>query len=155
MLVVGGSIGKPGLRRVLVTKRKHLIHSEIRIICLLAKRRALTFMNKTRHMEVRAQRAGHPNQISMIEVGQTRLRVAIRPGNGKGLPLLLMNGIGANLEMLDPFVDALDLDLEIIRFDVPGVGGSPATLLPHSMMSLASLTTEMLDHLNTSPYAAR
>jgi pimeloyl-ACP methyl ester carboxylesterase len=39
-------------------------------------------------------------------------------------PLLIFNGIGANLELLEPFVEALG-DVEVIIFDVPGVGGSP------------------------------
>jgi pimeloyl-ACP methyl ester carboxylesterase len=39
-------------------------------------------------------------------------------------PLLIFNGIGANLELVFPFVAALDPDLEVIAFDVPGVGGS-------------------------------
>jgi hypothetical protein len=37
-----------------------------------------------------------------------------------------MNGIGINLEVLQPFIDALDQGHEVIRFDVPGTGGSPA-----------------------------
>ena len=40
-------------------------------------------------------------------------------------PLLLFNGIGANIELVEPFLDALD-GPEAIIFDVPGVGGSPA-----------------------------
>ena len=47
-------------------------------------------------------------------------------------PLLLCNGIGASLEALQPLVDALDPDRGVVRFDVPGVGGSagPAVPLP-------------------------
>ena len=39
-----------------------------------------------------------------ISVKGQRLRIAIRPGNGARPPLLLMNGIGVNLEVLQPFV---------------------------------------------------
>ena len=39
---------------------------------------------------------------------------------GRRPPLLLVNGIGASLELLQPFVDALDPAIEVIRFDVPG-----------------------------------
>jgi len=46
--------------------------------------------------------------------------------NGTRTPLLLMNGFGVNFEVLQPFVDALDPAIEVIRFDVPGTGGSPA-----------------------------
>jgi pimeloyl-ACP methyl ester carboxylesterase len=54
------------------------------------------------------------------------LRVSIRPGIGDACPpLLLCCGIGASFEALQPFVDALDPAIEVISFDVPGVGGSP------------------------------
>src|SRR5437588_3781583 len=76
-----------------------------------------------------------------------RLRIAIRPGNGARPPLLLMNGIGVNLEVLQPFVDALALAIEVIRFDVPGTGGSPAPRIPYRFSALARLVTKMLDQL--------
>jgi pimeloyl-ACP methyl ester carboxylesterase len=68
-----------------------------------------------------------------LTVRGRRLRVAVRRAAGGGparTPLLLMNGLGAQLEVLEPLVDQLPPDLEVIRFDVPGVGGSPAPLLP-------------------------
>ncbi len=51
--------------------------------------------------------------------GQT-IRTAVRPGNSQMVPLLIFNGIGANLELVMPFVQALDPELEVIAFDVPG-----------------------------------
>jgi len=78
--------------------------------------------------------------------GQT-LRVAIRPGEGTGTPLLLMNGIGVSLELFHPLVEALDPALEIIRFDAPGVGGSPLPTFPHCYSTLATLVAHMLDTL--------
>ena len=60
-------------------------------------------------------------------------RVSVRPGRGRLVdapPLLLCNGIGASLEALQPLVDALDPDRGVVRFDVPGVGGSPAAAVP-------------------------
>src|SRR5262249_16962228 len=68
-------------------------------------------------------------------------------GDGTRTPLLLMNGIGANLELLQPFVDALDPALEVIRFDVPGVGGSPTPPFPLRFPALAWLAGRMLDAL--------
>jgi poly(3-hydroxyalkanoate) depolymerase len=76
-----------------------------------------------------------------------RLKVAIRRGDGTRTPLLLCNGIGANLELLQPFVDALDPAIEVIRFDVPGVGGSPTPLVPLRFPALAWLAGRMLDQL--------
>ena len=51
------------------------------------------------------------------------VRVSVRPGTAPGPPLLLCNGIGASLDLLQPFVDTLDERIEVVRFDVPGVGG--------------------------------
>jgi poly(3-hydroxyalkanoate) depolymerase len=82
------------------------------------------------------------HRVTEVTVRGRRLRVAVRPASGPGLartPLLLMNGLGARLEVLEPLVDQLPPDLEVIRFDVPGVGGSPAPLLPYHYATLASL----------------
>lgn len=53
------------------------------------------------------------------------LHVVVRPGQPARTPLLLMNGIGARCEALQPFVDALHPAIPVIRFDAPGVGQSP------------------------------
>src|SRR2546429_3560581 len=82
-----------------------------------------------------------------IAVSGQRLRVAIRKGDGTRTPLLLMNGVGVNLEVLQHFVDALNPAMEVIRFDVPGTGGSPAPLIPYRFSAHARLVTEMLDQL--------
>lgn len=91
-----------------------------------------------------AEREPTTRDIHML--GQ-RFRVAIRPGDGTRTPLLLMNGIGVGLELLQPLVDALDPAIEVIRFDAPGVGGSPAPLLPYHFPALAYLVTRLLDQL--------
>jgi len=83
----------------------------------------------------------------MLTVGQTLVRIAVRPGTGTGPPLLLANGIGASLETFDPFVAALDPAIEVIRFDVPGVGGSPLPGRPYRFRTLARLLTGLLDEL--------
>jgi poly(3-hydroxyalkanoate) depolymerase len=80
---------------------------------------------------------------SEVSVGGRRIRVAVRPGDGP--PLVLCNGIGASLDLLEPFVDALDKDIPVVRFDVPGLGGSPAPLMPYSFATLARLLGEVLD----------
>jgi poly(3-hydroxyalkanoate) depolymerase len=86
--------------------------------------------------------------LRFVRVLGQRLKVAIRAGDGtRRTPLLLMNGIGAHLELLQPFVQALDPAREVIRFDVPGVGGSPTPLLPYRFPALACLVGRMLDQL--------
>jgi poly(3-hydroxyalkanoate) depolymerase len=88
-----------------------------------------------------------PVETRTITVNGQRLRIAIRPGTGTRTPLLLMNGVGVNLEVLQQFVDTLDPSIEVIRFDVPGTGGSPAPLVPYRFSVLSWLVAKMLDQL--------
>lgn len=83
--------------------------------------------------------------IEYVEVDGIRLRVGTRPGHGAA-PLVLFNGIGANLELVEPFVAALQ-GPEVIIFDIPGIGGSENTKLPKRLPSLAKLTAHLLDRL--------
>jgi len=79
-----------------------------------------------------------------------RLRVSIRRAAGPGparTPLLLLNGIGASLELLQPFVDELPPGIEVIRFDVPGIGGSPVPVIPYHMSTLAPLVGTLVRRL--------
>lgn len=85
--------------------------------------------------------------VRTVVVGRQQLRVAVRPGDPARTPLVLANGIGASLELLQPFVDALDPSIEVIRFDVPGVGGSPLPTVPYRLPALARLVARMLDEL--------
>jgi poly(3-hydroxyalkanoate) depolymerase len=83
-----------------------------------------------------------------VVVAGTPIRIAIRPGTDPARPpLLLANGIGASLETFDSFVAALDPRIEAIRFDVPGVGGSPLPARPYRFATLARLLTGLLDQL--------
>ena len=85
-------------------------------------------------------------QIAMREVGNRTLRVGVRPGDGSRPPLLMFNGIGANIELVAPFLEALD-GPEAIVFDIPGVGGSPVPTLPYRPWMLARLSARLLDQL--------
>ena len=91
-------------------------------------------------------------EVRTVAVGGQRLRVAIRPGtNGAGSPprppLLLINGIGARLEALEPFAAAVDPAVEVIRFDPPGVGGSPLPPGPYRFTGLCRLIAGLLTEL--------
>jgi poly(3-hydroxyalkanoate) depolymerase len=97
-------------------------------------------------MDAQAQEA-RQDDIRTINVKGQHLRVAIRRGNGTGTPLLLMNGIGVSLEGFQGFVDELDSDIEIIRFDVPGTGGSPTSAIPYRFSTLCCLIAQVLDQL--------
>ena len=74
-------------------------------------------------------------------------RVAVRPGTAHGPPLVMCNGIGASLDLLQPFIDAVDPRIEVVRFDVPGVGGSPAPKVPCNFAVLACFAGRLLDAL--------
>lgn len=84
--------------------------------------------------------------LSEVSVYRKNIRVAVWPGDKTKTPLLLLNGIGASLELLVPFADALG-DREVIAFDVPGAGESDATILPYRMWMLAILAGKVLDQL--------
>jgi poly(3-hydroxyalkanoate) depolymerase len=60
---------------------------------------------------------------------------------------VLCNGIGASLDLLQPFVNEVDPRIEVVRFDVPGVGGSPAPKVPYNFALLACLVGRLLDEL--------
>jgi poly(3-hydroxyalkanoate) depolymerase len=85
--------------------------------------------------------------MRILRVGGRGLRVAVREGTSAWPPLLLCNGIGASLELLQPFVDALDPRRGVIRFDMPGVGSSPAPVLPYHLATSAPLLAGLLDQL--------
>jgi poly(3-hydroxyalkanoate) depolymerase len=85
-------------------------------------------------------------QISLHDVGGQTLRVGVRRGDAARPPLLIFNGIGANIELVEPFLDALDGPAAVV-FDVPGVGGSPAPTLPYRPSTLARLAARLLDQL--------
>jgi len=78
-----------------------------------------------------------------VEVDGLRLRVSIR---GRGRPLLLLNGIGASLELFDPLRARLE-GVESIAVDLPGTGGSATTVLPLRLGGIARLLARLLDVL--------
>ena len=63
---------------------------------------------------------------------------------------MLCNGIGGRLELFQPFVDALDPRRGVIRFDMPGIGESPAPVVPYHLATLAPLLTGLLDQLGVA-----
>jgi poly(3-hydroxyalkanoate) depolymerase len=84
----------------------------------------------------------------LVAVRGRRLRVQVRrPKAPSGPPLLVLNGIGATLDLLDPFVDALPADREIIRLDPPGIGGSPDVLLPYHLTTFAPVVGDLVAQL--------
>ena len=80
---------------------------------------------------------------TFVRVGPTRVRVRVI---GQGTPLLLVMGIGGNLDMWDPLVPWLP-DRQLIMFDFPGTGGSGKAWFPPTMMHNALFTATLLAQL--------
>jgi len=94
--------------------------------------------------------AGTGLHIGNVVLDGQLLRVGIhlRPAAGPaaGPPLLIFNGIGANLELAGPMMCRLD-KIETLIFDVPGAGKSPPPKAPYRLFWLARLARKLLDHL--------
>ncbi|MDN5749211.1 MAG: poly(3-hydroxyalkanoate) depolymerase [Pseudonocardia sp.] len=93
---------------------------------------------------------GVADDVFEVTLRGRTLRVSVRRAAGAGparTPLLLMNGIGASLELLQPFVDELPPGIEVIRFDVPGIGGSPMPRMPYHMATFAPLVGGLVRRL--------
>jgi poly(3-hydroxyoctanoate) depolymerase len=88
--------------------------------------------------------------IGTLMIGRQLLRVGIRPlpagAVAAGPPLLLFNGIGANMELAGPLMAALD-KVETLIFDLPGAGKSPPPRFPYRLFSMTRLARRLLDAL--------
>ncbi len=67
--------------------------------------------------------------------------------DGSGPPVLLIHGVGSDLESWDGVIDALGRSRRYIRFDLRGHGGSRRTPGPYSLDGFASDALALLDHL--------
>jgi len=86
-------------------------------------------------------------QLSMVGVAGRRLHLARwNAGATAHTPLLMLNGIGLNLELLAPLARALP-EREVICFDMPGIGSSPDPIIPYTMSCMALTTAALLDRL--------
>jgi pimeloyl-ACP methyl ester carboxylesterase len=80
---------------------------------------------------------------SHVHVGPTRVRVRI---TGEGAPLLMIMGIGGNLDMWEPLAAQLH-GRQLVMFDFPGTGGSGNSWLPPTMVHNAVFTQLLLRKL--------
>jgi poly(3-hydroxyoctanoate) depolymerase len=78
-----------------------------------------------------------------ITVRGTRLRVASR---GQGEPILLVNGVGANLSIWGPLARRLE-GRRTLSFDAPGIGGSDTPRWPMRLPALADITRDLIAEL--------
>jgi poly(3-hydroxyoctanoate) depolymerase len=83
--------------------------------------------------------------IRLVEVGGVRLRTSVR---GVGRPLLVITGLGASLELAQPFEQELTArGLQTISFDAPGVGQSTSYRRPRRMRGVARTVEQLVEVL--------
>jgi poly(3-hydroxyalkanoate) depolymerase len=87
-------------------------------------------------------RSSEPATIRFVDVDGLRLRASIR---GTGRPLLLITGIGASLELAEPFErELVRRGLQAVSFDAPGVGESTPYVIPRRMSGIARTVQRMV-----------
>jgi poly(3-hydroxyoctanoate) depolymerase len=86
---------------------------------------------------------GQPFETEIVRIGAQALRVGRQPGHS-GVPLLLFNGIGGNIELLAPIARSM-AGREVITFDVPGVGHSALPSRPYRLRYIGRLAAALLD----------
>ncbi|MEO7371721.1 MAG: alpha/beta fold hydrolase, partial [Ilumatobacteraceae bacterium] len=81
--------------------------------------------------------------LTFVRVDRHLVRISIR---GEGRPLLLIMGLGGNIEMWDPLERALTAHgIQTISYDASGTGDSPARVVPLRMHGLARQAAHVLD----------
>ena len=78
-----------------------------------------------------------------VDVCGRSVRVRV---HGAGPPVLLINGLGANVSMWAPLLERLR-DFRVITFDAPGTGKSQAPVLPYKVSAIADVAVHVLDEL--------
>lgn len=92
-----------------------------------------------------------PNPASdVMTVRGRRIAYTHDPGVRGRVPLVMCNGIGSSMELFDPLVAQLDPSRPVVRFDVPGIGGSDTPKLPYVYQQLASAMRGLLNNLGYS-----
>jgi poly(3-hydroxyoctanoate) depolymerase len=83
--------------------------------------------------------------LDFLRIDGQLVRVAVR---GEGPPLLLVMGLGGNIEMWDPLERELNArGVQTIAYDASGTGDSPPRIIPRRMPGLARQAAHILDAL--------
>ena len=83
--------------------------------------------------------------LDFVRVDGQVVRVSVR---GEGSPLLLIMGLGGNIEMWEPLERELNArGVQTIAYDASGTGESPTRLVPQRMPGLARQAAHILDAL--------
>ncbi|WP_226016720.1 alpha/beta fold hydrolase [Novosphingobium sp. FKTRR1] len=91
--------------------------------------------------------AGRRLRVGQWHAGKVLAHSADPLAEGAHRPLVLLNGIGMNMEMLQPVASLLD-DRLVLSFDAPGIGGSPDPIFPYTMQQMALTLAALLDRLD-------
>jgi poly(3-hydroxyalkanoate) depolymerase len=84
--------------------------------------------------------------LSFVRVDGDLVRISVR---GEGRPLLLVMGLGGNVEMWEPLERVLNArGVQTIAYDASGPGDSPPRLVPRRMPGLALQAAGILDALD-------
>lgn len=84
--------------------------------------------------------------FSMIGVAGRRLRVGEWHAGASGTPLIMLNGIGMNIEMFEPVARELT-DRRLISVDMPGIGRSPDPIFPYTISQMALTLAALCDRM--------
>jgi poly(3-hydroxyoctanoate) depolymerase len=87
-----------------------------------------------------------PQQPSGTTLSADGVELYVRR-RGKGRPLLIVNGLGGSVEMLDALEERLVKVAETIAVELPGAGRSPTPSRPLSISGLARVLAALLDEL--------
>lgn len=79
----------------------------------------------------------------IVDICGRPVRTRVR---GEGPPVLLINGLGANVAMWSPLLEQLS-GFQLISFDAPGTGMSKSPVLPYRIGHIAEVARRVLDEL--------
>jgi pimeloyl-ACP methyl ester carboxylesterase len=82
----------------------------------------------------------------MIGVAGRRLRIGQWHADAGGTPLVMLNGIAMNMEMLEPVARELP-HRHLISVDMPGIGKSPDPIFPYTIGQIALTLASLFDRL--------
>jgi poly(3-hydroxyalkanoate) depolymerase len=84
-------------------------------------------------------------EVQFVDADGVRLRVRDSPVPGRRVPLLLISGIGASLDIAEPFErELLAAGVPTITYDAPGVGESATYLRPRRMGGVARIAERLV-----------
>ena len=84
--------------------------------------------------------------FTMIGVAGRRLRIGQWHHTAGGTPLVMLSGIGMNVEMFESLAREMP-DRWLISVDMPGIGQSPDPIFPYTIAQMALTLAALLDRL--------